>query len=983
MTHSPDEEEELFFQASQIPVAADRIKYLDVACGGNESLKASVLELLRTEATIDDFMETPVFDVGVMEPANDHSLPNQIGPYQIGETIGRGGFGIVVRGMQTEPYVREVAIKILRSELGGTQVVTRFHSERQTLANLSHTGIAAMYDAGETVQGRPYFVMELVDGIPIDQHFQSVTMTVERFVELIVSVCEAVAHAHLKGIVHRDIKPSNVLVTRGTHQSNTPSQPTVKVIDFGIAKIIDDNIPNLAQTHHGQMLGTPGYMSPEQLTHPKDIDTRADVYGIGALMFRLVAGVSPIEAMGQPIHTIHDAYRLLQQVDPPRPRSCADEKHGAVFPVEIDWIIAKAMERDRERRYASVLEIASDLQKLLHGAAVQAGPPSRLYVARKWIARNWLLTASTLAILLAVSIGGITAAIGLSQAKHALAAEANALERAVTQRDKALAVSDLVARMIGATDIATGHPADYPLRQWLFDFHGEIDGKLDAQPDVEASVRRILGRSFYSCGETRLAFENQSRALALFESQDEPNSVNIASIKVDLALTKFARADFAGAIDEASDALKEPSLPINDQVWAHHVLSRVAYEYGDFQKMYHESKVAHETAVQSSSDSLALMMQLNLSQSLMGGGRIRQANDLSADAMEQFSQMDQPSATDIAFAKRVRGTVLRRMGNYDEAKQLVLEALETDTEVIGPSDRLVSDYVLLSQIERRNAGREASITFAQQAVDIADSLDANRGTASAMAYENMAQLLESVDTGQAITAWTKAIDCKRGLVGSRPELARFLLRLGKLQSRSGHYSMAIDTLDEAFTIVLNSSVREILQDAPKRMDSDQVDTTLVSIGYELIRALIVTDSLDRASVVRESIIARTLSIPSPNANLLLSMVESEWQLQQDNHEGASEHLSTAIRLLAESAGGRSSHMEVTLLGARIALKRSDFSEVEAKLALANKVARNRHSTMQSYRWLIIDHYIHLYELSDQPDKLSQWTAQKLRVELAD
>ncbi len=385
-------------------------------CGDDASLRVKVDEALSQQAQ-DQLLERivthaarrpdgPPVDTStttLLDRPNDSAVGRTIGVYKIRERIGEGGFGEVFAAEQSEPINRRVAIKIIKPGMDSRAVVARFEAERQALAMMAHPHIANVLDAGTTPDGRPYFVMELVRGVPITEYCEENRLSPRERIELMIPVCQAIQHAHQKGIIHRDIKPGNVLVTI------LDGKPVPKVIDFGIAKAIAGTgrlTDKTIYTAFRQFIGTPGYMSPEQLLQSAvDVDTRSDVYALGVLMYELLSGSLPFDTDSLLKEGLERMQQVVREQDPPKPstrvmtmdagkrtsiaaaRRLQPDKLGGVLRGEVDWMVMKAVEKDRNRRYQSPTELADDLRRFLSGEAVKASPPSGLYRARKFLRR--------------------------------------------------------------------------------------------------------------------------------------------------------------------------------------------------------------------------------------------------------------------------------------------------------------------------------------------------------------------------------------------------------------------------------------------------------------------------------------------------------------------------------------------------------------------------------------------------------------------
>jgi serine/threonine protein kinase/formylglycine-generating enzyme required for sulfatase activity len=421
----PDLSEEAIFNlARKIDSPAARAGYLDQACGQNGELRARLHALLEVHEEESGFLTSPVAVITTSEESSQESPGTTIGPYKLLEQIGEGGFGVVFMAQQQEPIRRKVALKVLKPGMDTRQVIARFEAERQALAIMDHPNIAKVLDAGQTSAGRPYFVMDLVKGRPITDYCDQNQFTTQQRLELFVHVCQAVQHAHQKGIIHRDIKPTNVLVTV------QDGSPLVKIIDFGIAKALGQQLTDKTLfTGFAQLLGTPLYMSPEQVALSNvDVDTRSDIYSLGVLLYELLTGTTPFDKERLKTADYDEIRRIIREEEPPTPSTRistmgeaasgvsaqrkSDPKHlSRLFRGELDWIVIKSLEKDRNRRYETASALAADVERYLRDEPVQACPPSAWYRFRKFARRNpaALWTGSIVALALAGVIAGSVA----------------------------------------------------------------------------------------------------------------------------------------------------------------------------------------------------------------------------------------------------------------------------------------------------------------------------------------------------------------------------------------------------------------------------------------------------------------------------------------------------------------------------------------------------------------------------------------------
>ena len=451
---------------------------------------------------------------------SEATLGTSIGAYKLIRQIGEGGMGIVYQAQQLQPLRRDVALKVIKPGMDSKQVIARFESERRALALMDHPNIARVFDAGTTATGLPYFVMELVDGVPITTYCDSRRLTIRERIELFIPVCQAIQHAHQKGIIHRDIKPSNILTKQQENQAVS------KVIDFGLAKALGGQLTEATMmTNLGNVMGTFQYMSPEQAdVDRQDLDTRSDVYSLGVVLYELLAGTTPLESQRlvkasylEILHYIREqeatlpSERLRQSAALKSLSGLRNSDSARIVKLlnhELDWIVMKALEKDRTRRYETVSGLVRDLQRYLEGEPVEAAPPSTAYRLRKFVGKYRLLLATTAAFVLVLSVGVV---VTTWMAVRAGRAEQEALAvNTFLQTDLlAQASTDNQARPDTRTD------PNLTVRTALDRAAARIEGKFTAQPLVEASIRQTISSAYIGLGVYQEAQRQVERALDL------------------------------------------------------------------------------------------------------------------------------------------------------------------------------------------------------------------------------------------------------------------------------------------------------------------------------------------------------------------------------------------------------------------------------------------------------------------------------------
>jgi serine/threonine protein kinase len=497
-------EREIFAGAMERASEAERAAFLDGACRGDVGLRGRVEGLLREQEELGSFLESPhpalagaVGDITAVVPS-ERPTP-VIGPYKLLEPIGEGGMGTVWMAEQTAPVKRLVALKVVKAGMDSRQVLARFGAERQALALMDHPNIAKVLDAGATEQGGPYFVMELVKGVPITRYCDEKRLTPRERLELFIPVCQAVQHAHQKGIIHRDLKPSNVVI--GLYDG----QPMPKIIDFGVAKATGPKLTEATLfTGFGTVIGTPEYMSPEQAQLDNlDIDTRSDIYSLGVLLYELLTGTTPFVKKDLEKAGLLEMLRMIREQEPTRPSTKLSTAEGLptlaanrgteparltkLVRGELDWIVMKALEKDRNRRYETADGLAADLRRYLDNEPVQACPPSARYRIGKFARRNRAVLVTTVLVATALVAG---TAISTWQAIRATRAEADAHREA----DKAIAINEfLIEDLLGQASPYTNLvPEQLTLLEVLDRAAERVVPRFRTRPLLEAAIRSTI-----------------------------------------------------------------------------------------------------------------------------------------------------------------------------------------------------------------------------------------------------------------------------------------------------------------------------------------------------------------------------------------------------------------------------------------------------------------------------------------------------------